>query len=78
MYRFSCCCAKVDSTWKPICDCYKGKKGGKSVCDNSCISKAVNFKHSYFNMARQVYNQVRALYPESQIWFVGHSLGGMF
>ncbi|KAH7345446.1 hypothetical protein B0J17DRAFT_624609 [Rhizoctonia solani] len=30
---FSCCCARVDWTWSPVCGCFRG--GGK--CDQQCV-----------------------------------------
>lgn len=78
---FSCCCARIDATWKPICDCFKSSLAvesgmGKQQCSQSCLQKAINFKDSYYNAARKIYNEIRNLYPHSQIWFTGHSLGG--
>jgi lipase ATG15 len=72
---FSCCCAKVDATWKPICDCHRNQTQ-PGTCSLSCLRQTIDFADSYYNVARKVYNEVRVLYPRSQVWFVGHSLGG--
>ncbi|TPX48336.1 hypothetical protein SeLEV6574_g02099 [Synchytrium endobioticum] len=69
---FSCCCARVDRTWTPICDCCTSTQS----CSKPCVDKQANFSSSYYNMAEAIYLQVRIMYPQSTIWFAGHSLGG--
>ena len=49
---------------------------GKQQCSASCIQNSLYFQESYYNVARKIYRELRQLYPTSQIWFVGHSLGG--
>lgn len=74
---FSCCCARVDLSWTPVCDCYKGVLGKKNICDNGCLrTTVVDDKNSYYQQALAVTQLVIARYPRSQIWFTGHSLGG--
>ena len=34
---FSCCCARVDLSWSPVCDCYAG--GYK--CEQTCLEDAL-------------------------------------
>jgi hypothetical protein len=34
---FSCCCARVDFSWSPVCDCYAG--GYK--CEQTCLEDAL-------------------------------------
>ncbi|KAJ7754641.1 Alpha/Beta hydrolase protein [Mycena maculata] len=70
---FSCCCARVGPTWYTVCDCYTG--GGK--CDQTCVERAlVNDEGLYYPIARNLYNDVAYMYPDADIWLVGHSLGG--
>ncbi|KAJ3070019.1 putative lipase atg15 [Quaeritorhiza haematococci] len=71
---FSCCCAKVDRTWRPICECCEDSK--EHQCSESCIQRNVNFADSYYNLALAISMAVEAMYPTSSIWFTGHSLGG--
>ncbi|GAA6038895.1 hypothetical protein JCM8097_000561 [Rhodosporidiobolus ruineniae] len=69
---FSCCCARVDWSWSTVCDCYDGAY----TCKQDCIEHAVITKSAYYPVATDLFNNVSALYPHSQIWLVGHSLGG--
>ncbi|KAK4058320.1 putative lipase atg15 [Microbotryomycetes sp. JL221] len=69
---FSCCCARVDWTWTPVCDCYDGSY----KCKQDCLEEAVMQKSAYYPAATDLFNNISALYPRSQIWLTGHSLGG--
>ncbi|KAL8283455.1 hypothetical protein RQP46_005865 [Phenoliferia psychrophenolica] len=41
-----------------------------------CIEEAVMSSTTYYTTAVDLYNNISALYPHSQIWLTGHSLGG--
>ena len=41
---FSCCCAKIDITWKGVCGCYKGGWN----CDNACLRNETKIEDSYY------------------------------
>ncbi|CAB5301934.1 unnamed protein product [Rhizophagus irregularis] len=69
---FSCCCAKIDITWKGVCGCYKSGWN----CDNTCLHKESNVEGSYFISAKIIYEKVKKDFPDSDIWLTGHSLGG--
>jgi lipase ATG15 len=69
---FSCCCAYVDVSWRPICDCATST----TSCSESCIIKKSNFADSYYNMAQTIFLAIRAMYPRISVWMTGHSLGG--
>ncbi|KAH8928857.1 alpha/beta-hydrolase [Atractiella rhizophila] len=72
---FSCCCARVDWTWTPVCDCYR--KGGDGYqCSGDCVETAVMEEGSYYPAATELFNNITARYADSQLWIVGHSLGG--
>ncbi|MBW0494266.1 hypothetical protein O181_033981 [Austropuccinia psidii MF-1] len=70
---FSCCCARVSWTWTPVCDCYAG---GGNQCREQCLEDALTEKSTYFSAIIQLYDHLVWLYPTSQIWLTGHSLGG--
>ncbi|KAI8459957.1 Alpha/Beta hydrolase protein [Phakopsora pachyrhizi] len=70
---FSCCCARVGWSWTTVCDCYEG---GGNRCQQSCLEDAIYDKSSYYMAAVDLYNDVVEIYPDSQIWLTGHSLGG--
>jgi putative lipase involved disintegration of autophagic bodies len=69
---FSCCCARVDLSWKPICDCYTGH----DQCSYSCINERANYTDSYYSLANTIFQQIRQDYPDINLWLTGHSLGG--
>ena len=69
---FSCCCARVSWTWTPVCDCFQGK----GSCGQTCLERALVEKSFYYPATTDLYNNVSYLYPDSQIWITGHSLGG--
>ncbi|KAG5651296.1 hypothetical protein H0H81_009149 [Sphagnurus paluster] len=59
---FSCCCARIDWSWKTVCGCYRG--GWK--CDLNCVEKALIEDMTSCPLHS----------PDSTIWVIGHSLGG--
>ncbi|GAA5975590.1 hypothetical protein JCM5350_002661 [Sporobolomyces pararoseus] len=69
---FSCCCARVDWSWSTVCDCYDSP----GTCKQDCLEHAVMTKSAYYPVAIDLYNNISAIYPNSQIWLSGHSLGG--
>ncbi|KAG5928745.1 putative lipase atg15 [Claviceps sorghi] len=70
---FSCCCAQQGQwTWHQVCDCATGTY----ACNNTCVNKALREESRYYGAARELYANVTERYPNSNIWVVGHSLGG--
>ncbi|WWC87804.1 uncharacterized protein L201_002696 [Kwoniella dendrophila CBS 6074] len=69
---FSCCCARVDFSWTPVCDCYAG--GWK--CEQTCLEDSLVNESVYATVGTNLYNNVTYMYPNATIWLVGHSLGG--
>jgi len=70
---FSCCCAKIDWTWTTVCTCHRG--GWK--CDQRCLERAlVDDTSLFYPVGTNLYNNLTYMYPESNIWVIGHSLGG--
>ncbi|KAF9041958.1 alpha/beta-hydrolase [Hymenopellis radicata] len=69
---FSCCCARVDWTWTTVCGCYRG--GWK--CDRDCLETALIEDSLFYPIGTNLYNNLTYMYPESNIWVIGHSLGG--
>ncbi|PLW50193.1 hypothetical protein PCASD_01901 [Puccinia coronata f. sp. avenae] len=68
---FSCCCARVSWSWSTVCDCYEGP----NKCRESCVESALANKSVYFQAAVDLYDDMVRMYPHSQIWLAGHSLG---
>lgn len=71
---FSCCCARVDFSWvfRTVCDCYSGAQR----CDSTCLSRALIQDSLFYSTGVRIINELIAHYPGSNIWLVGHSLGG--
>ncbi|KAJ2819258.1 putative lipase atg15 [Coemansia erecta] len=71
---FSCCCAAVDFTWSTVCDCHMS--GAK--CDAMCLQDVLNDEaaDNYFFAAAQIFMDVVGSFPDANIVFAGHSLGG--
>lgn len=70
---FSCCCARVSYMWNTVCDCYTGKP---YTCNQDCLERELYKKDRYYKATMEIYRHVQELYPDSQIWVTGHSLGG--
>ncbi|KAK8049333.1 hypothetical protein PG994_011063 [Apiospora phragmitis] len=70
---FSCCCAQQGQwSWHQVCDCATGTYS----CNNTCVKKALHEESRYYQAARELYSNVTEMYDNSNIWVVGHSLGG--
>jgi len=70
---FSCCCAQQGPwTWHQVCDCATGTY----ACNNTCVTQALRDENRYYQAARELYANVTELYPNSNVWITGHSLGG--
>lgn len=74
---FSCCCARVDMTWTPVCGCYQGSEQGRSLCGDKCLKDTIRSdEESYYREALAITDLIKLRYPRAQLWFTGHSLGG--
>ncbi|KAG1866228.1 alpha/beta-hydrolase [Suillus subluteus] len=69
---FSCCCARIDWSWTTVCGCYRG--GWK--CDQDCLEQALVEDSLFYPIGTNLYNNLTYMYPTSDIWIIGHSLGG--
>jgi lipase ATG15 len=70
---FSCCCGQQGSTfYRQVCDCATGTY----TCNLTCLRKSLKKENRYYAAGRHLYNNVTALYPNSNVWLAGHSLGG--
>lgn len=70
---FSCCCARLGMFWTTVCDCYTGTA---YTCNKTCLKKELMSENRYYRAALQLYYNVTSMYPDSNVWVVGHSLGG--
>lgn len=70
---FSCCCAQGGNYfWRQVCDCCSTTY----TCNSTCLISALKEENRYYRAALDLYSNVTALYPESDVWLTGHSLGG--
>jgi lipase ATG15 len=70
----SCCCGQQGApTWHLVCDC----ASSTYTCNRTCVVQALKHESRYYAAARNLYTNVTMLYPDSNVWLVGHSLGGV-
>ncbi|PVU93973.1 hypothetical protein BB561_002904 [Smittium simulii] len=69
---FSCCCAKVDFSWTPVCDC----NVSKHKCSMTCLQKSLIGEDLYLYAAVKIFIETTIKYPDAYILLTGHSLGG--
>ncbi|KAF8197514.1 Alpha/Beta hydrolase protein [Pholiota molesta] len=71
---FSCCCARVDISWvfKTVCGCY----ASNYRCDSQCLTDALIQDSLFYSIGVKLIDDLIKIYPNSNIWLVGHSLGG--
>jgi lipase ATG15 len=70
---FSCCCGQGGQfLWRQVCDC----QTSAYKCNSTCLVTALRDKNRYYYAAQDLYHNVTALYPNSEVWMAGHSLGG--
>ena len=69
----SCCCGQGGHyLWRQVCDC----QSSAFTCNKTCLTKALKMKNRYYQASLELYGNVTELYPTSDIWLTGHSLGG--
>lgn len=70
---FSCCCAQQGRfLWKQVCDC----RTNTFTCNQTCLVEALRDENRYYRAAINLYGNVTEIYPDSNVWLSGHSLGG--
>lgn len=71
---FSCCCAQQGPyrAWRPVCDCATSAY----TCNNTCLVHELQEENRYYRAARYLYSNVTQVFPNSNVWLTGHSLGG--
>ncbi|RDB22165.1 putative lipase ATG15 [Hypsizygus marmoreus] len=71
---FSCCCARVDISWKfrTVCDCY----AHNWRCDDLCLTNALIQDSLFYSIGVKLVDDLLHIHPSANVWLVGHSLGG--
>ena len=46
------------------------------TCNQTCLVKSLREENRYYKASLELYGNVTELYPDAQVWLVGHSLGG--
>ena len=70
---FGCCCGQGGQyLWHPVCDCMTAAY----TCNQTCLVNALKEENRYYAASIELYGNVTELYPNSNIWLAGHSLGG--
>lgn len=70
---FSCCCGQGGQfLWMSVCDCYTTTY----TCNQTCLVNTLKTEDNYYRASLDLYANVTELYPDSNVWLAGHSLGG--
>ncbi|EGE01068.1 hypothetical protein TEQG_00122 [Trichophyton equinum CBS 127.97] len=70
---FSCCCGQGGQYfWRQVCDCYTTTY----TCNITCVASSLRSENRYYRAALDLFANVTELYPTSNVWITGHSLGG--
>ncbi|KAI9750590.1 MAG: putative lipase atg15 [Lichina confinis] len=70
---FSCCCGQQGNfLWRQVCSC----ASTTYTCNQTCLGTALREENRYYRAVLNLYSNVTELYPESNVWLTGHSLGG--
>lgn len=70
---FSCCCGQGGRwLWHQVCSCQTDYHVGNSTC----LTEEIRQKTRYYHLALHIFHNVTEMYPKSDVWLVGHSLGG--
>jgi putative lipase involved disintegration of autophagic bodies len=72
---FSCCCGAQQPDpypYAPVCEC----STGTYQCNSTCLAKELAQEDRYYATALGVMFNITHMFPDSDIWLVGHSLGG--
>src|ERR1700755_1254677 len=70
---FSCCCGQGGRYgWLQVCDC----QTSAFRCNSTCVVQALRHKNRYYYAAQEIYRNVSAIFPDSDFWIAGYSLGG--
>jgi len=59
---FSCCCARVNFRWTPVCGCYTGGVLNRQTCDQKCLETHVRDPATinYFGLAKVRQSRIRS------------------
>lgn len=69
---FGCCCGQGSVFYHHVCDC----QTGAYTCNTNCVQESLRDEDRYYTAIRHLYSNVTALYPNTDVWITGHSLGG--
>ena len=70
---FSCCCGQGGHyLWRQVCDC----QSSAFTCNNTCLVKALREENRYYKAGLELFGNITELYPNTNKWLTGHSLGG--
>lgn len=70
---FGCCCGQGGHyLWHQVCDCMTSA----FTCNQTCLVKSLKEENRYYAASIELYGNVTELYPNSNVWLAGHSLGG--
>lgn len=69
-----CCCGQQGHfLYRKVCDCATTT----FTCNETCLTQELRTENRYYQAALEIYGNVSDVYPNSEIWVSGHSLGGI-
>ena len=72
---FSCCCGDQRPDpypYAPVCGC----RSDVYTCNETCLTQELGQKDRYYTTSLAVMHNITKMFPESDFWLVGHSMGG--
>lgn len=72
---FSCCCGDQRPDpypYAPVCGC----KSDIYTCNETCLTLELGQKDRYYPTSLAVMHNITMMFPGSDFWLVGHSMGG--
>lgn len=72
---FSCCCGAQRPDpyfYGPVCGC----RTNLYECNSACLTQELSQNGTYYAAALSAMRKISVMYPDSDFWTVGHSLGG--
>ena len=68
-----CCCGQQGHFfYRKVCNCATTT----FTCNGTCLAQELRMENRYYQAALKLYGNVSKIYPNSNIWVSGHSLGG--
>lgn len=69
-----CCCGQQGHfLYEEVCSCATST----FKCNVTCVAQEIRMENRYYQAALEIYGNISVIYPDSEVWLTGHSLGGL-